>query len=169
MSKITYFAAFSAGVIVGAAAVWKYAHKQADEEIQSVKEAFSCGAASAYTKKVSEIGKSVFQGFNDGLSDNEKTSPELNKYVGSPSDAPYIIAQEEFGKEEDFDTITLYYHSDDVLTDTDNEVTDDIDNTVGQAALRILRESKEDSITVRNKKMKCDYEILIDHTAYSED
>lgn len=165
MSKFTYFAAFSAGIIIGAAAVWKYAHKQADEEIQSVKEAFLHKAETDCTKKVSETGESVIQGFNDG----EKIFSEPNEHVGSPADAPYIIKQEEFGEDEDFDTITLYYHSDDVLTDTDNEIIDDIDNTVGQAALRTLRESRGDSITVRNPRMKCDYEILIDHTAYAED
>lgn len=157
-SKLLYFAVFAAGVVTGAAVVRNYIRRQTDEEIRSVREAFSAKYSDMRDKEKKDAADSLL---NDNTKD--KTDDTENK------DTPYIITPTEFGENDDYETITLYYHSDDVLTDHDNEIIDDIENSVGSAALNTLRESGEDSIFVRNPERKCDYEILIDLTAYSEE
>lgn len=157
-SKLLYFAVFAAGVVTGAAVVRNYIRRQTDEEIRSVREAFSAKYSDMRDKDKKDAADSLL---NDNTKD--KTDDTESK------DAPYIITPTEFGENDDYETVTLYYHSDDVLTDHDNEIIDDIENSVGNTALNTLIESGEDSIFVRNPERKCDYEILIDLTAYSEE
>lgn len=157
-SKLLYFAVFAAGVVTGAAVVRNYIRRQTDEEIRSVREAFSAKYSDMKDKENIDAADSLL---NDNTKDKADDTESKN--------APYIITPTEFGENDDYETVTLYYHSDDVLTDHDNEIIDDIENSVGSAALNTLRESGEDSIFVRNPERKCDYEILIDLTAYSEE
>lgn len=62
--------------------------------------------------------------------------------------------------------ISLIYYNDGVLTDENNEIVDDINEIVDEDSLKHFGEYEEDSVFVRNDKLKCDYEILYDLRKY---
>ena len=69
---------------------------------------------------------------------------------------PYVIAPEEFGEEYEYDTISLTYYSDRVLTDDDDEIVEDVEDVVGFESLESFGEYEDDSVFVRNDRLKCD-------------
>lgn len=93
---------------------------------------------------------------------NEK---EVNKDV----ERPYQISVDEFSELEDYETVSLYYYEDHVLTDElGNPVNaDDIDATIGLDNLKQFDDDPEwDSCYIRNDVTKTDYEILRDMGCY---
>lgn len=85
-------------------------------------------------------------------------------------DAPYIIQPREYGEFEDYELVSLtYYEGDKVLTDDMDEIIDDADDIVGCDFSSHFGEREEDpdSVYIRNDRLKCDYEILLDVRAYS--
>ena len=84
------------------------------------------------------------------------------------NDKPYVISPDEFGEFDDYDTISLTYYADQVLTDDDDELVEDIEETVGFESLNTFGQYEDDSVFVRNDRFKCDYEILLDSRKYSD-
>ena len=82
--------------------------------------------------------------------------------------APYIITPDEFGEFDDYETISLTYYADGVLTDDMDEPIEDVDGLVGVDSLSHFGEYEDDSVFVRNDRMKADYEILSDLRNYSD-
>lgn len=87
----------------------------------------------------------------------------------SNSDRPYVIDPWDFGGEDGYDTITLNYYADGVLTDDDNNVIEDeeIDDIVGKDFAEHFGEYEKDCVCVRNDRLKTDYEICRDLIEYS--
>lgn len=81
---------------------------------------------------------------------------------------PYVIEPHEFGEIHGYEQISLTYYSDEVLTDEDNELVDDVDNVVGLESLTHFGEYEDDSVFVRNDRLRADYEILLDNRKYSD-
>ena len=81
---------------------------------------------------------------------------------------PYVISPEEFGEFEEYEKISLTYYADQVLTDENNEEVDDVEEIVGEESLTHFGEYEDDSVFVRNDRLKCDYEILLDQRNYSD-
>lgn len=81
---------------------------------------------------------------------------------------PYVIDPEEFGEEEEYDTMTLTYFADGVLIDDVDNVIDEPDPVVGLDNLKIFDEFGASSIYVRNDVWKTDFEILKDDWNYSD-
>lgn len=82
------------------------------------------------------------------------------------ADRPYIISPEEFGENPYYDTISLTYYSDKVLTDEDDIEIEDVDGLIGEDSLNHFGEYEDDSVFVRNDELQTDYEILLDERAY---
>lgn len=80
---------------------------------------------------------------------------------------PYVISPEEFGEMNDYEKISLTYYANGILADENDEVIDDIEETVGDA-LEHFGEYEDDSVFVRNEENMCDYEILFDQRNFSE-
>lgn len=80
---------------------------------------------------------------------------------------PYVISPEEFG-ELGYDTVSLTYYDDGVLTDDMDYVIDDVDDIVGEESLTHFGEYEDDSVFVRNDARETDYEILADARRYSD-
>ena len=89
-------------------------------------------------------------------------------YSAGKNMKPYVIYPEEFGAISDHETISLTYYADGTLTDDDNVKIDDIEGTVGLDSLTHFHEYEDDSVFVRNERLKCDYEILFDMREYSK-
>lgn len=183
--KLLYLVMFAAGATIGSAVSWQLAknkYKQiADEEIQSVKDAFSkkendintkLSTANAMLKK-----NMVNNDLNSTHKDAYKDILTTNKYLYSentnakkevPETGPYVISPDEFGELDDYETISLTYYSDKVLADDMDQVIDDYLVCVGNDFMNHFGEYEDDSVFIRNDVRKCDYEILYDLRPYSE-
>ncbi|MEY8515359.1 hypothetical protein AALC25_00255 [Lachnospiraceae bacterium 29-84] len=165
---------FIAGVAAGSAVSWAAAKRRygqiAQEEIDSVKAAFS--------KEKADKGKDRTDTHNDDNKDTyeerlekygytkKKDADSQDKRKEEGMDRPYVIKPEEFGEFEDYERISLTYYADQILVDDGGELVEDVDNIVGFESLGRFGEYEEDSVFVRNDRMKCDYEILSDHRNY---
>ena len=83
-------------------------------------------------------------------------------------DKPYVITPEEFGDLDDYETISLTYYADQILADDNDVIVDDIEDVVGFDSLNSFGEYEDDSVFVRNDRLKSDYEILLDQRKYSD-
>lgn len=107
--------------------------------------------------------------YNDLSSDPpDDILAETTKPILPPEAIPYIIDPEEYGEDDDYETLTLTYYSDDVLVDEDDEPVVNRDEVVGSESLKRFGEFVADTVFVRNERLKCDYEILRDNRKYSD-
>lgn len=183
--KILYLVMFAAGATIGSAVSWQLAknkYKQiADEEIQSVKDAFSKKENDVNTKLSTANAMLKKNMINNDLNSTHKDAYKdiltTNKYLYSentnakkevPKTGPYVISPDEFGELDDYETISLTYYSDKVLADDMDQVIDDYMVCVGNDFMNHFGEYEDDSVFIRNDVRKCDYEILYDLRPYSE-
>lgn len=164
---------FSAGAAIGSAVTWIFVKKKyekiAQEEIESVKEVFARrnDAESEQTETVTEETP-VFD--EEDYEAYESISQEYD-YSTVPnigSEKPYVISPEEFGELEEYDRISLTCYADKILTDENDCLIEDVERIVGLESLTHFGEYEDDSVFVRNDRLKCDYEILLDQRSYAE-
>lgn len=187
MSK-TKFIMFILGAAVGSIVTWRYVEKKyeqiAQDEIDSVKEVFSKREMD-FTEETEVVDARI-------KADNAKEKPSVVEYaarlreqgytnysdIGTEDeeevkkesmtvDKPYVIAPEEFGEFDDYEKISLTYYADQILADDNDELVDDIEDVVGFDSLNSFGEYEDDSVFVRNDRLKCDYEILLDQRKFS--
>ncbi len=188
--SVTNAMIFAMGVIAGSLAAWQYAKKKyeriAQEEIDSVKEVFlkketapvqgHAEKREGSTRKTPDIKTSSIKEKPD-LTDYTMMIKNLG-YTGSENqekrgkeeqsgmDKPYVITPEEFGEFEDYERISLTYYADQILADDDDELIENVEEIVGFESLSHFGEYEDDSVFVRNDRLKCDYEILLDQRDY---
>lgn len=187
MSK-TNFIMFILGAAVGSIVTWRYVEKKyeqiAQDEIDSVKEVFSKREMD-FTEETEVVDARI-------KADNAKEKPSVVEYaarlreqgytnysdIGTEDeeevkkesmtvDKPYVIAPEEFGEFDDYEKISLTYYADQILADDNDELVDDVEDVVGFDSLNSFGEYEDDSVFVRNDRLKCDYEILLDQRKFS--
>lgn len=97
------------------------------------------------------------------------TTKEDRKEVEEDMDKPYVISPEEFSDSE-YNTESLTYWDDGVVTnDEDIMLSDDeIEELIGKDSLNHFGEYEDDSVFVRNDRLRTDYEILADSRPYGE-
>lgn len=80
-----------------------------------------------------------------------------------------LITSERFANEEpEFEKITLnFYEKDGVLADNYGDIVD-IEKSIGLKAVSYFELLHTDVVYIRNEKLKIDYEIVLEHEAYSE-
>lgn len=191
MNKATSIAAFIFGAAVGSGVTWyflkdKY-EKIAQREIDSVKKVFSKRRESDIPMKEEKIEhvenpkdndtdlyKQYLKKISDYTAYSVKTPTEEAKQEQKEADEPvykekpYVISPEEFGMEDDYDEISLTYFSDQILADENDEIVEDVEKCVGFDSLNHFGEYEDDSVFVRNDRLKCDYEILLDRRKYTD-
>ena len=176
--------AFVAGAALGPLATWIFVKKKyeqiAQEEIDSVKEVYS-------KKKIRENNELDETNSDEDISSDEieekteeyvdiiKTAgyskySDISKPTRRDPERPYVIRPEEFGDVDGYEMISLTHYSDGVLADDDDEkmADDEVDEVVGADYAKHFGEYEDDSVFIRNDKLKCDYEILLDQRKYSE-
>lgn len=186
------FAMFLAGATVGAATAWICLRKRyeqiAQEEIDSVKAAF------AEKKPVfTNTTRDEEQEENQHKADIAKLKPDLVDYAAKLQeegyvnytehskknteekkeepmiDTPYVISPDEFGTSDNYTQISLvYYDGDEVLADEEDAVVEDIAGTVGEDFAEHFGEYEDDSVFIRNDRLRCDYEICKDYRSYAD-
>jgi len=182
-SKVSIFLAFAIGGASGALAACQYFKakykKIANDEIASVKEVLSKKRAGLYNGKL--VGKkrcsvphdekmartdyAKILGYDTAAKDlNPSEKPVLSVYE------PYVIAPEDFGNQEGYEEITLFYYKDKKIADErDSLLTpEEIRTVIGSDAVNHFGEFEEDSVFIRNDLRKCDYEILLDMRTFAD-
>lgn len=85
-----------------------------------------------------------------------------------------VISPEEFGEYHEYETITLHYYSDGIVSEAFNDevepfTDEDIEECLGTEALESFGQYEEDSVFVRNDNQKTYYEILAVDSTWAED
>lgn len=187
-NKIAGFLMFAAGAAIGSVVTWKFVKTKyeriADEEIESIREVYSKKESVAKEKSASQVEyeaanekpsiyemKEYLERIKDnGYGTKEDENDEENKEEGDPdmNDSPYIISPDEYGNRDDHTCISLSYYADGVLADDwDTEIIDP-DEEVGPDIASHFGEYEEDTVFVRNEKLKTDYEICRDLRTFAE-
>lgn len=185
--RYNVFVSFILGAAIGSILTWKgveaYYAQLAQEEINSVKEKFATRVpedissepdpnetskpeekheVSKYAKILSEEGYVDYSTKSVTVEELTDTSPERE-------DArPYVISPGEFREIDEYDVISLSYYADNILADENDVIVEDVEGTVGFESLSHFGEYEDDSVFVRNDRLKVDYEILKDLRNYSD-
>ena len=197
MHKALYFAF---GVAVGAGASWyfwkEYHRKRADEEIQSVKEAFASKKAEEVKSEKKEVQMTVDLEADSVAYEKERqsklqdyralvresgyqtrTSPkdllEDDPNEQTPGDSitkPYVIKPEEFDTLDNYDAVCYTYYADGVLVDEDEDPLEipEIATSIGLDFASHFGDYDEDSVHIRNDLRHIDYEIVRDLRKYGD-
>lgn len=80
---------------------------------------------------------------------------------------PYVISPEEFGNLDHSLLSFTYYAGDKVICDENDQPLDNPDDIFGTYALGTFGMYDDYTVYVRNDKLKCDYEILLDERSYA--
>lgn len=83
------------------------------------------------------------------------------------NDEPYIISPDDF-MASSYESSTLLYYADGVLADDDNNVISSYIGLIGPKALNSFGQYQEDTVFVRNDKLKTDFEIILDTREFSK-
>ncbi len=173
---------FTAGATIGSVAAWIFVKKKyekiAQEEIDSVKETY---ARRNEEKPVEERTETVTEEtltFDDEVYDQYREFANLYSggtvtnakavQAGEIDGKPYVIPPEEFGELEDYDRVSLTWYADSFLTDENDCLIEDVEGIVGFESLTHFGEHEDNSVFVRNERLKCDYEILLDTRKYED-
>lgn len=114
--------------------------------------------------------------------DDDFTESEKNKYEelasnytsekGGAEDVifkpPYVISPYDFGELDDYNQIELTYYLDGILEDDEYHIITDADELIGPDALNTFGEYEDDSVFVRNERLRTDFQILKDYRTYDE-
>lgn len=173
---LSNFIFFAAGAAVGSAVAWKFLKTKyeqiAQDEINEMKAYYSKKTEAEVENVKAEAEKEVDirSHYKDALERLGYTD-----YTGAPETKeeenvkkPYVISPDEFGEKDNYETYTLYLYEDKILTDEQDIPIEDVDNTVGYESLTHFGQYEEDSVFVRNDRLKTDYEILLEPGKYSE-
>ena len=184
------------GLATGYFIAKKKYEKKADDEINSVKKAFNEHldelrkdnklkdipmTRNGYSKKKkAENNKAennreplptdpVMSDYKDYSSPYRTSAkPQLAKEEGAPSkDEPYIISPDDF-MSSSYESSTLLYYADGVLADDDNNVISSYEGLIGPKALHSFGQYQDDTVFVRNDKLKTDFEIILDTREFSK-
>lgn len=172
---------FGIGAAIGSIVTWKLLdtkyEQRTQEEIDSVKEAFSKRAKSKKEdaepcvereNDTATPNKTDMRNYHDILVNNGYVVSSYGDEKKEDVEKPYVIPPEEFGELDEYEMISLNYYEDGVLTDDRDELIEDVEEIVGFESLSHFGEYEDDSVFVRNDRLKADYEILRDERTYVE-
>lgn len=172
------FFIFAVGAAIGSAATWYFVKTKyeriANEEIESVKEAFSpkkseskeepeSGSTHDMVTYEKMLGNLNYTNYTEVTNDNDEKGVEE---MTEKKKGPYVISPDEFGNIPEYDAVSLNYYSDGVLANDWDEIIEDVDDVVGEESLTHFGEYEADSVFVRNDDTATDYEILRDLRNY---
>lgn len=182
-SVITGFS-FLLGMGIGAYITYIYVKDMyaeiAQEEINSVKEAYIKKTKNLQkdvitedekkekVDKVKNKNKSDISEYAAKLKESGYTNYSEISQEDNDVEVPYVIAPEDYGENDEYETISLTYYSDGVLTDEDDEVITNPGELVGRDFASHFGDYEDDSVFIRNDNRKIDFEILMDYRTYQD-
>lgn len=177
LSKVVIFAA---GAVIGSAVTWKVVKTKyeriANDEIAEMREYVRSKQEPKEAVEpekpivdIQEVEKNEYvklvSNYLEQINENEEKggAEEVEEEC-----KPYVISPEDYGEEEDYDTVTLTYYADGVVEDDQCNIMPDPEEILGEGFADHFGEFTEDSVYVRNDQLKIDYEILYDLRTYVE-
>jgi hypothetical protein len=174
-STLSSVLGFIAGAAVGSIIVWRISKNKYEElmakETEELREyynnKFNGGTTvekdSEETVNEDSEEKLTFEKLVNELGyTNYSNVPDKKDSEVDNTNKPYVIKPEEFGSKEEYERVSLTYYSDGILADELDFVIEDVEDTVGKDSLSHFGEYEDDSVFVRNDRLECDYEILLD-------
>lgn len=172
MFKVSTFIGFAIGALVGSVITHKLMKDKCNDEIQEVRNVWES------SKKENESEKNPSGDISRNNSETNKYKSTLKKenYVDYSRrsskeviDKPYVITPDEFGEllDEGYSSIRLDYFKDGTLAE-DADIVDDVANTIGKESLNHFDEYEEDTVYVRNDRLKCDFLVCKVDKTYAE-
>lgn len=176
---------FAAGVVVGSAVTWKifkskyeiidedYCEEDVDEsedEEDPVEDTDRFADESDVETKSTVNKKPPLKEYVEMV--KQLSYSDVEAYDEEDEDVyePYIIRPEEFGELHAYETLSLNYYADGVLTDDLDNRIEDVEGMVPADFADYFGENDgdEDSVFVRNDERQCDYEILRDTRNFAD-
>ena len=182
--KLSNVLLFTAGVAVGSLVTWRY-FKSKYEVVEDEVEEKTEEADGETEERDSEVLESEMSYKKPPLKEYVKMV-ETNGYVpkthmeeveeeianGEWDDKdvyePYIIRPEEYGELHAYETLSLNYYADGVLTDELDNPIEDVESLVPADFADHFGEYEDDVVHVRNDNLECDYEILRDLRKFTD-
>ena len=118
-------------------------------------EEYQADYAGAVVSKYEDIANIYKEGGADNMPSSEPREP-------------YIIEPIEFGELDGYKTFELTYYEDGILEDEDYEIVRNPEEILGPDALGSFGEYEDDSVFVRNERLRADFQILKDYRTYDE-
>ncbi|MGN1370904.1 MAG: hypothetical protein ACI4XM_01290 [Candidatus Coprovivens sp.] len=178
---------FTAGAAIGSFITYTIVkdkfEKIAQEEINSVKEVFGRRIKENKDEEAEkeESDNDEYEEYSEKaniystLSNEEdldrKYERNSNQETTEPiikGEDPYVIPPEEYGICEGYELISLTYYADGFLADDTDDLVEDITNVVGDDFADHFGEYEDDSVFIRNDRLRADFEILRDLRNYSD-
>lgn len=189
---------FAAGAAIGSAVTWKVVktkyEKIAQEEIESVKEAFTdrltnlqeqiddystMVEAEEWCDRARKIDWNALEDFEE---EEETPDDDLNEYARLVNNytnekggvdemvtkRPYVISPYDFGELDGYSQVELTYYADGTLEDEDYNIVTDVDELIGSDSLFTFGEYEDDAVFVRNERLHADFQILKDYRTYEQ-
>lgn len=111
------------------------------------------------------------QGYTDytKFSQEEDDVPEepVNDIPGEEAGGPVIIPPDDYGEIPEYEQLEWIYFYDKVLTDDDYSLITDRDKWIGPGALEHFGDYEDEAIHVRNDKLRCYIEVVMDSRLYA--
>lgn len=175
---VKFIFTFSLGAAAGAVVSWRYLKQKYEqitrEEIASYKEACS----NKQTKTEEEVPEEKAEEEPVVKEEVKKEYRELlqtlpygevkEEVAPAKEDGPYVIAPEDFDEYDDYEIVSLTYYDDGILANENDEIVEDVEELIGADSLNRFGEYEDDSVYVRDERIKTDYEILRDRRNYTD-
>ena len=182
--KLSAALLFTAGVAVGSLVTWRYfkskyevvedeieekteeaegESEEEDPEVLESKMSYKKPPLKEYVKMVETNGyvpKTHMEEVEDEIANGEWDDKDVYE--------PYIIRPEEYGELHAYETLSLNYYADGVLTDELDNPIEDVESLVPADFADHFGEYEDDVVHVRNDNLECDYEILRDLRKFTD-
>ena len=176
MKQVLYF---SIGAAIGSLVTWLcvkgHYEKKADEEIRSMREEYEDDM-----HKMTEQLVDLYSGEEDESEDEDEpceNGPEEDEdYIihddfprEERADKPYVIGPDVYSEDyHGFDKCVLvYWRGNDTLL-TDEQEMMDIETTITREALEHFGEYESGTVFVRNERLGCDFEVLLEEGSWAD-
>lgn len=182
--KLSNVLLFTAGVAVGSLVTWRYfktkyevvedeieekieepegESEEDDPEVLESKMSYKKPPLKEYVKMVEDNGyapKTHVEEVEEEIANGEWNDKDVYE--------PYIIRPEEYGELHAYETLSLNYYADGVLTDELDNPIEDVESLVPADFADHFGEYEDDVVHVRNDNLECDYEILRDLRKFTD-
>ena len=182
--KLSNVLLFAAGAAVGSLVTWRYfkskyevvedeieekteepegKSEEEDPEVLESKMSYKKPPLKDYVKMVEDCGykpKTHVEEVEEEIANGEWDDKDVYE--------PYIIRPEEYGELHAYETLSLNYYADGVLTDELDNPVEDVESLVPADFADHFGEYEDDVVHVRNDNLECDYEILRDLRKFTD-
>ena len=170
--KLSNVISFTAGAVIGSVVTWKLVRDRYEQIIEAMQDRFA-GVEGGWEREP-ESDEIITVPEQNAIDDMRMIYNNIIKeehYADEKEDDsmpdPYVITPDDFDEIAGYTTETLYCFADNVVTDDEENIIDELEDILGDIdPVEHFGEYEQDAIFVRNDAKQCDYEILRDTRKY---